>query len=127
LTALAAFFGIVSLLLAAAGVYGALDYSIVSRRRELGIRLAVGAQATHIAKTVGGRMMLAVAIGVGFGLFAALATVEKLHSLLFGVAPRDLAAFFVTTAGVIGCSIVAALIPLFRAIKTDPLSALRAE
>jgi len=83
LTALASLFGIVSLALAMAGVYGALDYSVAARRQELGIRIAIGAQTIHIVKTVGSRMMLAVAGGVGVGLIAALVMLDKVAFIAF--------------------------------------------
>ncbi len=127
LTFLATFFGIISLLLAAAGVYGALDYSVAARKRELGIRLAVGAATSDIIRTVTARLMLAIAGGLLIGVLASLELLAMLRRLLFGVQPLDPRGFLIASAAILLCAAIAAFAPIFRAVRTDPVSALRTE
>lgn len=127
LTILAGFFGIISLALAAAGVYAALDYSVAGRKREIGIRIAVGAARHDIVKAVTTRMILAVAGGLVIGALGAGALLGMARRLLFGVQPLDPTAFLVTAAAILFCAAAAAIIPVLRALKTDPLIALHAE
>lgn len=126
-TLLSAFFGIVSLFLAAAGLYGALAYSVARRTREMGIRLALGAAPRHILQTVSARMMVAVLIGLAAGLLSAALLTGLLRKLLYGVQALDPAAFLVTAGCVLLCAAIATAFPVLRAMKTDPASALRAE
>ena len=126
-TLLSAFFGIISLLLAGAGLYGALAYSVTRRTREMGIRLALGATLRHILQTVCARMILAVVIGLGAGLISAARLTGLLRSLLFGVQPLDPVVFLITAFSVLACAAIATAFPVIRAMKTDPASALRAE
>lgn len=126
-TVLASFFCITALVLAGAGVYGALDYSVAARRREIGIRMAIGAVARDIVRTVSRGMIFAVAIGAGLGLFAAKLVLIVAHQLLFGVDLLDPAVVTVTLGAMLACALLAAMLPIFRAIKTDPLQALRLE
>ncbi len=126
-TILCGFFGLVSLFLAAMGLYGALSYSVTRRTREMGIRLALGATSRHIVQTVSARLLLAVVIGLTAGLLAAVFATELLRKLLFGVQPLDPTAFIATVGCVLSCATIALAFPVLRAMKTDPSSALRAE
>lgn len=126
-TILSGFFGVISLFLAGAGLYGALAYSVTRRTRELGIRFALGARLRHILQTVCTRMLLAVIIGLVAGLLSAAFATKLLQRLLFGVQPLDPAAFLITACCVLSCAVIATAFPVFRAMKTDPASALRAE
>ncbi len=126
-TILSGFFGLVSLFLAGAGLYGALSYSVSRRTRELGIRLALGATPRHILQTVSANMIAAVIIGLSAGLLSAAFATKFLQRLLFGVQPLDPVAFLITAGCVLLCAAIATALPVLRAMKTDPASALRAE
>ncbi len=122
---LACFFSFVALLLAGIGLYGTLAYSVARRKRELGIRLAIGAQVRHIVATVCGRMSWAVAIGIIAGWIVSVAALRFARGLLFDVEPFDKLSFSGATLAVLLCATLAALIPAWRAIGTDASSALR--
>jgi predicted permease len=124
---LTGFFCVTGLLLAAAGIYGALDYSVAARRREIGIRIAVGAATRDIIRSVGSGMAWAVIIGTAAGLIAANAVLSAARQLLFGVDVLDPVVAATTLAAVLTCALGPALLPLFRAVKTDPVKALRLE
>jgi predicted permease len=124
---LASFFGVVALVLAAVGIYGALDYAVAARRREIGIRMAVGAVGRDIVRTVGGGIAVAVGIGTGIGLLAAKVALSGARKLLFGVDLLDPVVLSLTLGAVLACAVAAAMVPVFRAIKTDPVKALRME
>ncbi|MGI9071955.1 MAG: ABC transporter permease [Bryobacteraceae bacterium] len=126
-TILCAFFGITALLLSATGLYGALAYSVARRSRELGIRVAIGAQARHILQTVCLRMIVAVALGLLGGLLCSVAVMRLAASLVFGVRPDDPLSFVLAAAVLMLCIFFAAVPPARRATKTDPALALRAE
>ena len=120
-------FAATALLLAAVGVYGVMAYSVAQRRREIGVRLALGAAPSHVARMVlgsGGRL---AAIGLGVGLGGALLTGQLIGKLLYGVSPYD-AATFVIVPVILGlATIVAAWLPARRAMQVDPLVAIREE
>jgi ABC-type antimicrobial peptide transport system permease subunit len=122
---LASFFSFVALLLAGIGLYGTLAYSVARRKRELGIRIAIGAQVRHIVKTVCGRMTWAVELGIVAGWVAAAATLRFARGFLFDVEPFDKLSFAAATVAVLVCACLAALIPSWRAIRTSVSSALR--
>jgi predicted permease len=124
---LASFFSVIALLLAGIGLYGTLAYSVSRRKRELGIRLAIGARVRDIIGTVCGRMTWAVAIGLATGLAIATVTLRLARAFLFGVEPIDQLSFAAATAAVLLCSALAALFPSWLAIRTDPAAALREE
>ncbi len=126
-TLLSGFFGAISLFLAGAGLYATLAYSVTRKRREIGIRLALGAAPRHILQTVCTRMFAAVFVGLGVGSVLVAFETKLLQNLLFGVQPLDPFAFVVTTLAVLVCAFAAAFIPMRRAMKTNPASALRAE
>ncbi len=124
---LSMFFAIVALALAALGLYGALAYSVTQRSRELGIRIAVGAQVRHILQTVCGRMTWSVGFGLAGGVIASVLLLKLTRHLLFGVDPLDPLSFIAGSGAVVFCAIVAATIPSWRAVKIDPSAALREE
>ncbi len=126
-TMLCAFFGMTGLALSATGLYGALAYSVARRSRELGIRIAVGAQAGDIVRTVSARIVLAVAMGLVGGVFAASVLLRFARSLLFGVDPLDPISFVTAAVVLILCSTIAAASPSWRAANTNPNIALRQE
>jgi len=122
---LAAFFSLVALLLAAIGLYGTLAYSVSRRKRELGIRIAIGARVTHILQTVCGRMTWAVLAGIAVGWAISAVVLRFTRSFLFEVESFDKLSFAVAALTVILCAFLAASIPSWRAIRTNASTALR--
>jgi ABC-type antimicrobial peptide transport system permease subunit len=116
-----------ALLLAGIGLYGALAYSVSRRTRELGIRMAVGAQIRHILQTICGRLTWAVTIGLALGILVSLLLLGMTRRFLFGVSPLDPYSFAFATAAVFVCATLAGALPSWRAIKTDAAQALREE
>ena len=120
-------FSVASLLLAAIGIYGLLAYSVTQRTREIGVRVALGAEPASIIRMVvasGARMVIA---GAAAGLAAALAFSGLLKSLLFGIGPRDPLTFIAAPAIFVAVALVAAYVPARRAARVSPMEALRAE
>ena len=124
---LSLFFGLVALVLAATGLYGVMAYNVARRRREIGIRMALGAQRGSVIGMVLKEVSLVVLIGVAIGLGAALATTRFISSLLFGLAPNDPATVIFAAIVLIGAAALAGYLPARRASKIDPLEALRYE
>ena len=122
-----AFFGITSLELAAIGLYGSLAFSVAQRRRELGIRVAVGAQLRHVLQTVCSPMAAGVGFGLALGLLVAFWLLRLMRALLFGVEPFDAVTFGAAVAVVLVCSAAAAALPARQAARVDPAIALREE
>jgi putative ABC transport system permease protein len=120
-------FSLASLLLAAIGVYGVLAYSVTQRTREIGVRIALGAEPLTITRMVvasGARMVI---LGAAAGMLAALALSGLMKSLLFGISPRDPLTFVVAPAVFVAVALVAAYVPARRAARVSPMEALRAE
>ncbi len=116
-----------ALLLAAVGIYGVLSYAVSRRTREIGIRLALGAQSRNISALIIRQGMTLVAIGTALGVAGALALTRLLKSLLFGVTATDSLTFVLVTSILILVALLACWLPTRRATKVDPLVALRAE
>ena len=127
MASLSGFFGIIAIVLAAVGVYGIVAYSAASRRREIGIRLALGARAAHVVRAVLGRLALVVSAGLIVGLVLALPANAATRSLLYGVDPREPWVMALIAAVIAGAGVLAAAVPAHRALRTDPVTALRME
>jgi len=117
----------VAMLLAMIGIYGITSYYVTQRTREIGVRMALGAQISDVLKLVLRRAMLLALIGVGVGIAGAIAVTRYLETLLFGVKPVDAITFAAVALGMVIVALVASLIPARRATKVDPLTALRYE
>ena len=117
----------IALVLASVGIYGVMSYSVTERSRELGVRIALGADRTDVLRLVLRQGMRLAILGIGIGLAAALALTRLIESQLYGVTATD-PATFVLVAGVLGVTaLVANLIPAIRATRLDPAVVLREE
>jgi len=121
------FFAALALLLAGVGLYGVLDNSVFQRRREIGIRMAIGAQVGDIVRRVTFDIIAWVFSGSLAGLALGMASVRYIDSLLFGVKASDLSALFMPALALIGATALAALPPVIRAVHLDPVNVLRSE
>ena len=118
-------FAFVAVLLAAIGIYGLLAQSVAQRTAEIGVRMALGADARMLLRLILGAMMRPVVAGLACGLLAATFAVKLLGSFLFGVQPLDPAAFIAAAALLVVVALAAAYIPARRAMRVDPVRALR--
>lgn len=121
------FFGIVALLLATAGVFGVMAYSVSRRTREIGVRLALGAQSRDVLTMILGQGLRPTLIGVALGLLGSLALTRTMASLLFGVAATDPLTLALVTGLLVLVALLACYIPARRAAKVDPIVSLRYE
>jgi predicted permease len=127
LAVLALFFALVALLLAGVGMYGVLDYSVLQRRREIGIRMAIGAQGGAIARLVTLPVFAMVLTGALAGLALGMASVRYIESLFYEVKATDLGALGLPSLAILAAAMVAALPAVMRAVRIDPAAMLRAE
>jgi predicted permease len=127
LAKLSAFFGGLALLLACVGLYGIMSYTVARRTREIGVRMALGAQRGDVLHMVLNEGMLLVGIGVAFGIPLSLASSRVLGSYLFGLKSTDPLSLFVVIAVLGTVAAIAGLIPARRATKVNPIAALRYE
>ena len=121
------FFGLLALALACIGLYGLLSYEVSRRTREIGIRMALGAQKAEVLRRVIGQGLTPALLGLGAGIIGALGFMRLLSSLLFGVKPTDPVTFIVVSLVLSGVAALASYIPGRRAMEVDPMVALRYE
>jgi predicted permease len=124
---LASLFGLLAAMLATLGIYGLLSYAVAQRRREIGIRMAVGARPADIARMIGRQSLMMVAVGVAAGLAAVWEATPAIRSLLYGVAPGDGVSLGAAAGFVLLVSAAATAIPAGRATRVEPAAALRDE
>jgi putative ABC transport system permease protein len=120
-------FSVLALALAAMGLYAVISYSVLQRRQELGIRMALGARAGQIAQLILGQGLVLIAIGAGLGALAALWLGRFLAALVFGVGTADPTTFLGVGLVLLATSMLASLIPALRASRVDPASVLRSQ
>jgi ABC-type antimicrobial peptide transport system permease subunit len=120
-------FGIIAGFVAVIGIYGVLSYIVTQRTREIGVRMALGAQPTNVLKLVLKQGTVIVAIGVVAGVAGAAALTRYLEGMLFGLEALDLTTFAVVAAAFAAVALIAAYLPARRATTINPLSALRHE
>jgi len=123
-TILLGIFATLALVLAAVGIYGVMSYSVAQRTREIGIRLALGAQRNDVLKMTMGQGLKLVSVGVGIGLAAAFVLTRVMASLLFGVSATDPITFATISLVLMSVALLASYLPALRATKVDPMVAL---
>ncbi len=122
---LATVFGALAALLTAVGLYGLLAYAVAQRRREIGIRMALGARASDISGTIGGQAFVMITGGLAAGIGATLLAAPAIRSLLYGISPSDWLTLLLTMVFVLSVGVIATVIPVLRALRVDPATALR--
>ncbi|HYU22145.1 MAG TPA: FtsX-like permease family protein, partial [Candidatus Dormibacteraeota bacterium] len=124
---LSAFFGGLALLLAAIGVYGLMAYAVTQRTREIGIRMTLGAKRLGVLKMVLRETVVLMSAGVGIGLPCAFAATRLIDHMLYGVSPNDPVTVACVVGALLAVGVLAAYLPARRAMRIDPMEALRYE
>ena len=127
LALLAGFFALVAIVLAAVGLYGVLSYSVLRRTKEIGIRIALGARQSKVVRLVVSDLYLVMAFGLACGIAGGFALTRFISTLLFEVKPSDVPSLALPLACLLAASGLAALAPTLRAVRVDPIEALREE
>jgi putative ABC transport system permease protein len=126
-TMLLATFAALALVLAAIGIYGVMSYAVTRRRREIGIRLSLGARRLDVLKLVIADGLTLAAIGIALGLLGAFAGTRVLGTLLYEVEPTDPATFVLLPVFLFAVAAIACYVPAYRATQVDPLITLKCE
>jgi putative ABC transport system permease protein len=124
---LVAIFAGLALLLAAIGIYGVMSYTVSQRTQELGVRIALGAQTVDVRRMILGQSLKLTLVGIAIGLAGAFGVARFLASLVFGVGTHDVATFLGVALLLVLVALAAAWIPARRAMRVDPMVALRHE
>jgi putative ABC transport system permease protein len=124
-TVVVSLFSGAALLLAAVGLYGVLSYSVTQRKREIGVRVALGAQSTSILRLIVKQGLIVVGVGLAIGLVASLGLSQLIGRILYGVSPIDLVSIGLSLLILGFVALIACLLPALRATRIDPLTALR--
>jgi ABC-type antimicrobial peptide transport system permease subunit len=119
--------GGMALILGVTGIYGVISYSVSQRTREIGIRIALGAQARTVTRMFVLHGLVLAVVGVAIGLAAAFGVMRLMSGLLFEVSPVDPATYAMVSAALVGATLLASYVPALRATSVDPIEALRAE
>jgi ABC-type antimicrobial peptide transport system permease subunit len=117
----------VALLLGAVGIYGVLAFSVTSRTREFGVRLALGATTWSVLLLVARQGIGWSLVGLGLGMAGAVASGRLLRGMLYGVSPADLTTLASVSIGLLVVVVLACLVPASRATRVDPITSMRAE
>ena len=120
-------FGVIAAVLAAVGIYGVMAYAVTQRTREIGIRMALGANSGNVLQLVLRQVLPLVAIGMVLGLAGSFALTRVIARELYGVTPTDPVTFTLVSVGLVAVAFVASVIPTRRAVRVDPSIALRYE
>jgi ABC-type antimicrobial peptide transport system permease subunit len=120
-------FAVLALLLAAVGLYGVMSYMVTANRAQIGIRLALGAQPARVFRMVTGRALALACVGAALGAVGCMAMRRVLATLLFGIGPNDPATIAAAIAILLAVAFGAAWFPARRAMRVDPMIALRDE
>ncbi len=120
-------FGAIALVIAAVGLYGVMAYNVAQRTREIGIRMALGAEANGVLRMVVGQAMRLTLVGVALGLAAALVVTRFMAATIQGVSPSDPPTYTVVTLALVLSGVLAAWVPAWRATQVDPMLALRSD
>jgi ABC-type antimicrobial peptide transport system permease subunit len=120
-------FAIIALLLATMGIYSVLAYTVRRRIREIGIRMALGAQTHHVLRLIVGEGMKPAFLGLAIGITGALLMGRVLSSLVFGVSTRDPVTLLGVSLLLAAVALLSTIVPAFRATKVDPINTLRDE
>jgi ABC-type antimicrobial peptide transport system permease subunit len=126
-TLMTAFFGIAGLTLASIGLYGTLAQFVAQHTRDIGIRMALGAQIGHIVRTVCLSAMWSVLVGLVVGVGVSAAALRLAEAFLYGLSPFDPFSYVLAIGLILAAALLAALVPISQAIKLEPASVLRAE
>jgi putative ABC transport system permease protein len=126
-TALLAVFSILALVIASIGIYGVMNYLVVQRTREFGIRLAVGATEGDVLRLVLGRAAVLIVAGLCLGLLGSVVLARLIATLLYGVSSLDPLTFAAVSLLLFAVALFASYLPARRATRTDPMEALRCE
>ena len=120
-------FAALAMLLAAIGVYGVVAYLVGQRTQEIGVRRALGAKAADVMTMVMGEAMRPVAIGIVIGVAAAAALTRLLASMLFEVSATDMATYAIACGVLVVAALIASIVPAKRALRVDPITAVRGQ
>jgi ABC-type antimicrobial peptide transport system permease subunit len=120
-------FAVIAALLAAVGIYSLIAYSVAQRTREIGIRMALGADRPAVMRLIVGEGLVLAASGVLLGVAGSVLLTQTMTTMLYEVSPTDSGVLAMTCAGVLATAVLASLVPAIRALRVDPGIALRAE